>query len=471
LVQIPDPSVAAPPRPEAQARLLTTSYRGTFIAMMFVVCLFNFADRAVFSVLGQTIKQELLITDSQYGLLAGFSFALLYAAAGIPIGRFAEHHSRIRIVAIATAFWSAMTVACGMATGFFTMMLARFGVGIGEAGFTAPTNSLVGDKFPRQRRASTMSLIMLGTPAGVLTGALVGGWVAETWDWRVAFFAMGLPGILAAVLVVVLLREPDRGLVDGTPKPTTPPPNFGAFMSVMWRKKALLFVILGGGLAGFASNAISNFMPIFLQRVHEMGVRDAGSFYGPISALSLAIALLVGSFGTDWLASRGDARWPAWGAAFGLALAPIVYYFALTSPDRATASVLLVVAGATLMLFYGPTSGMIQNMLEPRMRATGAAMFTMLNTVFGAGTAPVFVGWASDGLAARAFEGSYTLACPKGLPPRDGAAEIIEACKAASATGVQQALIIAVCAAFFACLCFVLAAGTLKNSMYEAKQG
>src|SRR6185295_7797175 len=125
------------------------------------------------------------------------------------------------------------TAACGMATGFFSLMLARFGVGVGEAGFLAPTNSMVGDLFPKMRRGSTTALIMLGSPLGALTGALVGGWVAAEWGWREAFVAMGLPGVLAAILVLVFLREPDRGLIDNMPRPATPPPDFRAFLKVL----------------------------------------------------------------------------------------------------------------------------------------------------------------------------------------------------------------------------------------------
>jgi MFS family permease len=452
-----------------QARLLGVGYRTTFIAVMFLVCLFNFGDRSVFMVLGQTLKREFQLSDLQWGLLSGPAFGALYAIAGIPLGRLAEYTSRVRITAVCTAIWSLMTLACGLATGFFTLMLARFGVGIGEAGFTAPTNSLVGDKFPKQRRASTISLIMLGTPAGLLTGSLVGGWAAAEWGWQAAFFAMGIPGLIVAFLVFALLREPDRGLVDGAPKPTSPPPNFGAFLKEMWRKKALLFVIIGGGMVGLASTSVSNFMPIFLQRVHEMDVRQAATFYGPISAGSLAIALIVGSFGADWLANRGDARWPAWVAAFGLALAPVVYFFALTTPSIAAATVLLVIAGAMMMMFYGPTSGMIQNMLEPRMRATGAAMFTMLNTFFGSVLAPPLVGFGSDLLAAQAFQGDFAQQCPKGLAPEGAAPDIVQACASASAAGVQQALMIAVCATFVACISFLMATRTIRQSLYEAK--
>jgi predicted MFS family arabinose efflux permease len=452
-----------------ESPLLSSRYRTVFIVMMLVVCLFNFADRAVFAVLGQTIKRELGLTDAQYGLLAGPSFAFLYAIAGFPIARFAERISRVRIIAAATAAWSVMTALCGAAAGFVSLTVARFGVGVGEAGFIAPMNSLVGDIFPRLRRSSTVALIMLGSPAGVLVGALVGGWVAHEWDWRTAFLAMGLPGVAVAVLVLLVLREPDRGLVDAAPRAVAAPPRFGAFLGTVAQKPALLFVILGGALAGFASNSLAQFMPIFLQRVHHMDVREAASYYGPISAASLTLGLMVGSFGSEWLARRGDARWLAWCAAAGLAMAPVIYWLAFTSSSIAAATALLITAGALLMLFYGPTAGLIQNMLEPRMRATGAMMFTLLNTVFGSGLAPPSVGWLSDRMAARAFApGDFALACPYGFAPAGASASVGEMCAAASATGIQHALMVTVCAGFLAAAAYFAATFTLRQALQEA---
>ena len=165
-------------RDPGQARLLTPGYRRLFVLTMFLVCFFNFADRAVFSVLAQTIKADLGLTDFQLGLLQGLAFALLYATFGLPIGLLAERVSRLRIVAAATAIWSAATVASGLAANFGQLMLARLAVGMGEAGFTPPTASLVSDLVPRERRASTMALIMLGTPAGLFLGSVVAGAVA-----------------------------------------------------------------------------------------------------------------------------------------------------------------------------------------------------------------------------------------------------------------------------------------------------
>jgi predicted MFS family arabinose efflux permease len=454
------------PDDAADTNLLKPSYRRLFIATMFTVCLFNFADRAVFAVLAQSIKLDLKLTDFELGLLQGLSFALLYAVLGLPIGRLAERKSRIRIVAAATAVWSAMTVACGFAGNFFQMMLARIGVGVGEAGFMPPTSSLVSDHFPANRRASAMSLIMMGTPAGLFVGSWVAGAAAQAWDWRAAFWVLGAPGLAVAVLVVAFLREPSRGLVDNAPKNPSPPPDFGAFLKAVLRKRALSRVIIGGGLAGFGMTSIAQFLAVYLSRVFDMPVREAGAYYGTISGVALALGLLIGSFGTDWL-SRKDSRWPAWGAAIGLATAPFLYMLAFSARDQLVASFLLVIAGASLLIFYGPTVGMIQNCLEPRMRASGAALFAMLYTVFGAGLGPVFVGFASDRFAAAAFDaGAFFEMCPGGVAAAGAAPVLAAECAAASASGIQQALYLAVCIFFVAAGFYYWASRTLADDFH-----
>lgn len=449
------------------AHLLSSGYRRLFVTTMFFVCFFNFADRAVFSVLAQTIKADLQLSDFQLGLLQGLAFALLYAIVGLPIGLLAERMSRLRIVAIATAIWSAATVASGLAAGFVQLMLARLVVGMGEAGFVPPTASMVSDLVPSTRRASTMSLIMLGTPIGLFLGSLTAGAVAADLGWRAAFLTLGIPGLLVAALVHLLLTEPSRGLVDGAAPARSSAPPFNAFLQSVRANRSLRYVIAGGSLAGFGMTSISQFLAVFLARVHHMPVREAGAFYGSISGLSLAIGLLAGSYGTDWLSKR-DGRWPAWGAAIGLSLAPFPYWMAFAAESRYAASMLLVLAGSTLLLFFGPTSGMIQNLLEPRMRATGAALYAMLYTMIGAGLGPVFVGFVSDRLATRTFGVDYAAQCPHGLPPEGAASALTKACSDASATGVQQALMLSVCVFFLSALLYMLGARTLREDMYVA---
>lgn len=450
---------------DAEQRLLRPSYRALFLATMFLVCCFDFADRTVFTVTAQTIKQELTLSDFQIGILGGFMFAALYSFVGIPIGRLAERHNRIRIVSVCTTIWSIATMWCGMAQNFVSLALGRIGVGFGEAGFMGPANSLNSDHHPAEKRASRMSLILLGTPTGVFLGAAIGGWAADPeglGNWRLAFFMLGAGGLVVAGLVWLLLREPARGLVDGLPKSPAPPPSFGTFLKLVVTKKALLFVIIGGSFASIGMSSISNFMAIFLARVHELPPRDAGALFGTISATSLAIGLIVGSFGADLLA-KVDRRWWAWGPAIGLTVAPLVYFAAFTAGDLRATTTLLIVAGATLLLFYGPTVGMIQNLVEPRMRATGAAVYSMLYAMIGYGLGPPFVGFISDRVAESAFTGeNFHATCPGGVAPQGAAEALVGACAAASAAGVQRALMIAVGVFFFAAVSYLLASRTLR---------
>jgi len=452
---------------DTDERLLSPRYQRTFVGVLTLIAMFNFADRAVFAALAQQIKVDLGLTDFQLGILQGLAFAVLYAALGLPIGRLAERISRTRILAAAITLWSAATIACGLITGFVQLALCRVGVGVGEAGAQPATASLVGDHFASDRRASVMALIMLGSPIGTFLGASIGSWIAGIWGWRSAFLALGIPGMLLGLLIVWLLREPRRGMADNLAAATTPPPDFGAFLKVMLRKRGLLLVILGGSLAGFGMTSISQFLAVFLIRVYRLPVAYGGTLYGAISGVSLAVGLLVGSFGTDWLARRGDKRWPAWGAAAGLLFAPPVYWVAFSVHSPVLGSALLMIAGSVLLLYYGPTQGLIQNMLEPRMRATGTALFSILYTIFGYGLGPTFVGWLSDRFAAGHYAGpgNYLALCHGTKVALRGG--VPDACAAAASYGVKSALMTSVDVFFVAALCFLIASRTLRGDYYS----
>ena len=457
----------ASPYTAQERQLLNPGYRAVFVGSMFVICCFNFADRAVFSVLAQSIKVDLKLTDLEIGIVGGLGFAVLYGVLGIPFGRLAERVHRLRMIAVVTAIWSGMTVLCGFTHNFWQLLLARIGVGLGEAGFLPPTGSMVADHFPAQRRASAMSLVMLGTPVGTFLGALIAGWATSEWGWRAAFYVLGLPGLLWATFVFFALREPARGLADNAPKTLTAPPKFTVVFRHLFSRPALGFVIVGGGLAGFGMTSVSNWLAVFLARVHHLPPREAGALFGTISGLSIGIGLLIGSFTSDWLAQR-DKRWSAWIAALGLIVAPFVYYFALRIEGRIPAAVMLTTSAAFLLLFYGPTLGMIQNLLEPRMRATGVALFSTLYTIFG-GLGPFFVGFLSDRFARAAFTGgAFNEVCPGGVAPAGAAPLVATACANASALGIQEALTVGVCVFFLAAFMYLMAARTLRKDLFVA---
>jgi MFS family permease len=450
--------------PEEQ-RLLGPTYRAVFLFSMFLICAFNFADRAIFAVLAQSIRVDLKLTDFDLGLLQ-VSFGVLYAGMGIPLGRLAEHFSRLKILAIVTAIWSAATALCGIAQNFLQLVVTRSGVGIGEAGFQPAASSLVADHFPAKRRATAMSFVMLGTPAGTFLGSLIAGWVAAEHGWRAAFYALGVPGVIVAVLIYLLLKEPRRGLVDNEPRSAAPPPNFRAFLRTVIERRALRYLVIGGAFAGMVMTSMSSFLNVFLQRNFHLQVRESGALFGSISGASITIGLIIGALSSDWLAQK-DKRWSAWIATVGLFFAPIVYFFAFRMESLAGATVALTAAAAVLLLFYGPTLGMIQNLLEPKMRATGMALFSVFYTLVGSGVGPPIVGFLSDRFAQKAFgEQSFVASCPGGIAPKGSVQTLVDACADASAVGIQQAMTVIVCSAFIASLSYFMASRTLKHDLY-----
>jgi predicted MFS family arabinose efflux permease len=449
-----------------EGELLGGAYRARLLAMLVAISAFNFADRAVFAALAPTIREDLRLSDFQLGLLQGLGFALFYATLGVPIGRMAERLSRVKILSVATGLWSVMTTVSGLATAFVPLLAARVGVGVGEAGFNPPVSSLLADHFPRERRASAMGLVLIGTPIGTLAGAVLGGAIAAHWGWRSAFWLFGALGLVFALLARLFLIEPPRGLADGLPPAASPPPGFGAFLRALGQKPALCLVILGAGLTAFGSSSISQFLAVFLARTHHLSVREAATAYGSISATFLGIGLLTGSFGTDLLARRSDPRWSAWGPAIGLLLAPFVYWLAFRAQNMAAASLLLIVGGSLLMLFYGPSMAMVSNLLEPRMRATGAAVFGMAYTLLGFGLGPTFVGFVSDRFASAAFGAAYRSTCIAGGHAELGHSHVAAACQHAAATGVAQALNVVVCIFFVSGTCYLLASRTLRRDLF-----
>jgi predicted MFS family arabinose efflux permease len=319
----------------------------------------------------------------------------------------------------------------------------------------------VADVTVRTRRASTMAVVQLGSPAGAFFGSTIAGLVAAAYDWRTAFLAFAVPGFLVAALLVWLTPEPERGQQDEASTIQREAPSLGEFFRTVRHQPTLMWVIAGGSIAGFGMTSISQFLAVFLARTYGLSVSEAATLFGTISGVGLATGLLLGSFGTDRLSAR-DPRWPAWGAAIGLCLAPPIYWFAFSGPPLALVIPVLLVGGAMLLVFYGPTSGMIQNLLPARMRATGIALYTLLFTLIGSGLGPVFVGGLSDLFAARSYAGEFAVDCPKGLPA-EGASELVaQACRAASAEGLQVALATAVSMLFVSAACFGMASRGLK---------
>jgi MFS family permease len=440
-------------------RLLTARYRARFVLILFLVCFFNLADRTVFSVIAPLIRVDLQLNDTQIGVLTGLAFALLYGGLGIPVGWLAERFSRVGIIAIATAFWSTATALSGTAANFWQMLLWRIGVGTGEAGFTAPTSSLVADHFPRERRATGMSLVMLGLPIGAMIGALLAGMIAERWGWRAVFYAFGVPGLLVALLVWLGLTEPPRGLSDAPAAPVRKPPPLRAVFAHLWSVPSLRWIIIGGSICSIGIQGVAQFMVLYFVRAFQMPISAAGALFGIVSGASLAVGLLAGAYGTDRASSR-DVRWWVIGPTIALVLTTVCFVIGFRSASLGIAVAFIAAGCVGAMIHYGPTIGLIQNLTPVNMRSSAAAVFAMLYALAGTGIGPTFVGYFSDRIAASSLgQPGYLDVCRPGATAPDMA----EACARSASTGLIGALTLCVLAYAVSAIFYALASRTLRE--------
>jgi predicted MFS family arabinose efflux permease len=400
-----------------------------FLVLLGTIYMFNFIDRTIIAVVGEAIRRDLALSDLQLGLMGGLAFSFFYAALGIPLARLAERRSRVRLIAIVTALWSIMTMLSGAAANFVQLLLCRIGVGIGEAGFTPALVSMISDRFHPSRRAVAFSLVALGVPIGGAIAAVVGGLVAQAFGWRMAFVVVGLPGLFLAALLIATIPEPAR--VDAGDSRDTP--SFGAVLRRLGRSPAFLHLTCGSGLVGLVGFGLNLFLIPFLVRVHGLSLPQAGLTF----ALSFSLATAVGTTAGGYLIgvlSRRDIRWNGWAPAVAVTLALPLYLAAIAQGDWRLLIGLLFCATACLYAFLPAVMTVTQSLVEPRMRASAAALHSFGQTVAGLGLGSVVLGYLSDRFAAAAYSGDYAAAClaAKGIPTAP--------CLAASATGLQQAM-------------------------------
>jgi MFS family permease len=403
-------------------------------------------------------------------MLQGLAFAILYSVLGVPLGWLAERVSRKGVIAACIAAWSFMTAACGLAGNFLTLLLGRIGVGIGEAGFQPPVSSLISDHFKADRRGSILALISLGSPFGFLVGQSVGGWIAQEWSWRAAFFALGVPGLLTALLVWFSLREPPRGLAEGY-VPTAAAPSLLSVLRQLWAMRTFRHLLLAWSITGLAFNAVAQFVLPFYLRSFDLPLAVAGAAFGLVAFTSNSIGMLLGGFGFDRL-SRRDSRWALWGPAAALLLAAPLYFGAFVSAHVWISMGFIWFANLTLASYFAPTLATFQNLVGPRMRASTTALVFLALGLIGTGFGPTLLGIASDLFARHAFGAAgFIASCPGGRAAAGAAAELDQACRAASTAGLRDALIAVLVFFVWGIVHYVLAARTLRQELYQPPTG
>lgn len=422
-------------------------YRRWFLLLLILVYASSFVDRIIIAVVGQAIKVEMNLSDLQLGLLGGLAFSIFYTTLGIPIARLADRFNRVVLISLSIIAWSAMTALCGTAGAYWQLLLYRLGVGIGEAGSTPTSHSLISDQFPPQRRATALAIYALGPPIGVIAGALGGGWIVQHLGWRPVFFVVGLPGLVLGCLAFLTLREPKRGGAEGADARTVASgvPPLKAVFSLLMKSRLFVQMLLGTVIGAFAQYGINLFIPVYLTRVFGMNFAQAGLIFGLIVGVGGIIGNAMGGYSADW-ASRHDRRWYAWVPAVGTFIGfPLMVVAFLLQSNWPVVVALLFVATVALNMWNGPTFAVVHGLVEPRMRATASALVFLLMNLIGQGFGPAAIGFLSDRFANALYtDGSYRLMCMSaGANPHAAGAHVplSAACHAASANGVRYAML------------------------------
>lgn len=387
----------AQPLPEPENPYASTARRNYVLVVLTLVYTFNFIDRQLLSILQEAIKLDLSLSDAQLGLLTGFAFAMFYVTAGIPIARLADRSNRRNIVAVSVGLWSFMTAISGFVQNYLQLLLARVGVGVGEAGGSPPSHSIVSDIFPKKQRASALAFYSTGVNLGILFGFLFGGWLNEFFGWRVAFMVVGVPGIMLAILVRTTVREPVRGLVENKQASDKQVP-FKDVITLLWQRKTFRHMALACGLNAFAGYGTVNWLASFFIRTHEMSTGELGTWLALSTGLFGAIGVLIGGILGDKLGGR-DKRWYTW--IPGLATIMVVPFMiiVLLTDNQYVALVCVFIPGTLQNVYLGNSIATTHNLVGLRWRSTASAILFFILNVIGLGMGPFAVGLLSDFLA------------------------------------------------------------------------
>lgn len=380
--------------------------RAWVLCILVVVYTFNFIDRVIVGILAEPIARDLALSDTRLGLMSGAAFAIFYTLLGIPVARLADRGSRTWIMSGALALWSAFTALCGQAQSFAQLFLARVGVGVGEAGGVAPAFSLISDFFPPRERARALAVFSFGVPIGSGLGTLLGGLVASALDWRAAFLAVGLSGLILAPLFRLTVPEPVRGALDGPAASRAASgapdaePSFAAVLRVLARKPSFLLLTFGASCSSVVGYGLLFWTPSFFIRSHGLTLAQTAWFVG-LGTLAFGIAgIWFGGWAADRFGARSRAAYAAVPAALLGAIVPFLAAGVLV-PSAALACVLFSVPMALNASWTGPVYSALQHLVAPQMRATASAIFLFIINLIGIGGGTLFVGALSDYLAPR----------------------------------------------------------------------
>jgi len=358
----------------------------------------GFIDRIIMQVLVEPVKAEFNLSDVQIGLVTGLAFAVLNVVLGLYIARIAERRRRMTLISIGAVLWSIATAACGLVNNFAQLVLARVSVGVGEAVGLPSSSSVISDYFPKQKRTTAMSALFLAPPVGAFIGFVVGGLIAQEYGWRATFWIAAIPGLVLAVIATVSIAEPQRGRFDDLGEKIDEIPSFTAVLRRVWERHSLRHLLAGSVVASTVGFGVNAFLTAFLIRRFGYSLAEAGLISGFIAALPASISVFGAGLLADRIGKR-DARSYGFIPGLSLLISAPLYILAVTRSDPTYAVLLLGLATLFMYTYLGPTQGVFQNMMHPRMRVTSFAFNSMLYSLIGNGLGPLIVGVFSDHFA------------------------------------------------------------------------
>ena len=383
----------------------TKPYRSYVLSMLLLIYILNFIDRSLLSVVSPQMKPELGISDTAFGLLTGFGFALLYTLVGVPLAQFSETRNRVTIMAVCVALWSLMTALCGLSAevtigsitigAFWILLVCRIGVGIGEAGCTPPANSLIADYYPARSRSTALGFYGMGVTLGGMLANLIGGPITDAYGWRVAFFVLGIPGIAVALIMKFTVKEPPRGYTDPPGTLRRSRVSFAEGFRELASKRSWWTNATAATFAAFCGYGISSFQSLFVNRTFGLTAGEAAVWIN----VPAALAGSLGALATGYLAERLSRRYPnaiAWLPGFGMILSVPFYVLAFSTDNLWICAVALCVAGFSKYGYLAAQYTIGQGVVSAQVRAVSTAVMLFVINLIGYGLGPLFIGALSD---------------------------------------------------------------------------
>lgn len=381
-------------RDGSEAQAVSANYRIYALILLTAIYASNYADRMILSVLMPAIKAEFSLSDAAMGFLSGTAFAIFYATLGVPIAMWADRGNRKTIIVLATATWSVMTAVCGLAGNFWQLAVARIGVGVGEAGGSPPTHSIISDMFGPETRVIALAVYTMGAPFGLLIGLYGGAQIAEIYGWRAAFYALGIPGLALALLAWFTLREPARGAIEGHIDTGHAPPLMDVVRHIR-SKPSLVHAFAGATLTTLVGYAGVVWWPSFIMRSHGMSMADMSLFLALVFGIAGAGGVFAGGYFATIL-SRRDVRWMPQFVAMAILLSLPFAAATYLVDGSITVFILIGVPAFIGGVYLPPTYAMTQALVGVRMRTVASALLLFSINFVGMSVGPWLTGYLSD---------------------------------------------------------------------------